>query len=131
MHECFFSFLLGFINACHIYKAQPCPLWHISVANFKSALIVGCMRRFQLSDSLLFALLHLSGFISPAFRLFSPPSFARHAFWREILMRCANNLFLFISQLLPCTVGSRREGKVKRERQSSVHKLFCHFFPFK
>lgn len=123
MNACMFFFLPQFIIACHIHKAQPCPLWHISVANFKSALMVCCMRHIQLSDRLLFALLHLSTSISPAFHLLSPPSFARHAFWREISRRRAHNLFLFFSQPWSCTVGSRREGKVKRERRSSVHKL--------
>lgn len=119
-----------FLKCMSHIQAQPCPLWHISVANFKSALMVGCMRRFQLSDRLLFALLHLSGFIAPAFRLSSRPSFARHAFWRELSRCCAHNLFLFISQLWPSTVGSRREGKVKRERGSWVHKLLLPLFSF-
>lgn len=77
-------------NARHIHKARPRPLRHISVVNFKFALMVGCMRRFQLSDRLLFALLHLSGFISPTVCLFSPPSFALARFLeRNLEVQCS------------------------------------------
>lgn len=85
-----FFFLAWFFNARHIHKARPRPLWHISVVNFKFALMVGCMRRFQLSDRLLFALLHLSGFISPTVCLFSPPSFALARFLeRNLEVQCS------------------------------------------
>lgn len=50
--------------------AQTCfALKKISVAHFKSAPMVRCMSCFQLSDGLLFALVHLSASISPPARL--------------------------------------------------------------
>lgn len=79
------------------YDKQPTcfALKEISVANFKAAPMLRYMSRFQLSDGLLFALVHLS---------------ASATSWREYSAPGEYNLFLFISK----PEGLWGEGGIRR-----------------
>lgn len=129
---CFFVFLLGFLMHVTFTKhgLVHYGTFQLSISNLHWWLAVWDASSCQIGSCLHSSTCLASSLLQSVSSL--PHLSPQHVFWREISRCSAHNLFLFISQLWPCTVGSWREGKVKRERGRGVHKLFLPpFFSFK